>query len=74
VRRLISDDERGFVVRHGHWSLSLIGWGFIFTLLLSACTDDRRIVAELMGVPVEKADSHLPHIASLTRRHVCPVE
>jgi len=29
---------------------------------------------ELLGVPVEKADSHLPHIASLTRRHVCTVE
>ena len=34
----------------------------------------RRIVAELLEVPVEKADSHLPHIASLTRRHVCTVE
>ena len=41
---------------------------------LEARTDDRRIVAELPGVPVEKADSHLPHIASLTRQHVCPVE
>jgi len=41
---------------------------------LEARTDDRRIVAELMGMPVEKADSHLPHIASLTRRHVCTVE
>ena len=34
---------------------------------LEARTDDRRIVAELLGVPVEKADSHLSHIASLTR-------
>lgn len=25
-------------MRHRHWSLSLIGWGFVFTLLLSACT------------------------------------
>jgi len=41
---------------------------------LEARTDDRRIVAELLDVPVEKADSHLPHIASLTRRHVCTVE
>jgi len=41
---------------------------------LAARSDDRRIVAELMDVPVEKADGHLPHIASLTRRHVCPVE
>jgi len=24
-------------VRHRHWNLSLIGWGLIFTLLLSAC-------------------------------------
>ena len=24
-------------MRHKHWSRSLIGWGFIFTLLLSAC-------------------------------------
>ena len=36
--------------------------------------DDRRIVAELLDVPVEKADSHLPHIASLTRWHICTVE
>jgi len=41
---------------------------------LEARTDDRRIVAELLGVPVEKADSHLSHTTSLTRRHVCPVE
>jgi len=41
---------------------------------LEARTDDWRIVAELLDVPVEKADSHLPHIASLTRRHVCTVE
>ena len=41
---------------------------------LEAKTDDRRIVAELLDVPVEKADSHLSHIASLTHRHVCPVE
>ena len=25
-------------MRRMHWSLSLIGWGFIFTLLLPACT------------------------------------
>ena len=41
---------------------------------LKARTDDRRIVAELLEVPVEKADSHLPHIASLTRWHICTVE
>lgn len=32
---------------------------------LEARTDDRCIVAELLEVPVEKADSHLPHIASV---------
>jgi len=53
------------------------GWKFAIRNLqeeLETRADDRRIVAELLGVPVEKADSHLPHIASLARRHVCPVE
>jgi len=42
-------------VRHRHWSPSLIGWGFIFTLLLPACT-----------APAPQP-TNLPPAASLTR-------
>ncbi len=42
----------GPFVRHRHWSLSLIGWGFAFTLLLSACTAPIRPTTQPTDPPL----------------------
>ena len=47
-------------MRHRHWSLSLIGWGFIFTLLLSACTAPAQPASPPTAAPTTQSPTGPP--------------
>ena len=50
-------------MRRMHWSLSLIGWGFAFTLLLPACTAPTQPTNQPADLPLANLQtSKLAHL------------